>query len=46
MPFDLDERFIVAAEDKLGAKLPYSYRQAMMKGNGSAVHAGGDVWHR
>jgi SMI1 / KNR4 family (SUKH-1) len=45
MPFDLDERFIVAAEEKLGAKLPYSYRQAMMKDNGGAVRAGGDVWH-
>jgi hypothetical protein len=45
MPFDLDERFIVAAEEKLGAKLPYSYRQAMMKGNGGAVLADGDVWH-
>jgi SMI1 / KNR4 family (SUKH-1) len=45
MPFDLDERFIVTAEEKLGAKLPYSYRQAMMKGNGGAVRADGDVWH-
>ena len=44
MPFDLDERFIVAAEEKLGATLPYSYRQAMMKGNGGAVRADGDVW--
>jgi hypothetical protein len=45
MPFDLDERFIVAAEEKLGAKLPYSYRQAMMKGNGGTVDAEGDAWH-
>jgi len=45
MPFSLDESFIVAAEEKLGAKLPYSYRHAMMKGNGGAVHADGDYWH-
>ena len=45
MPFDLNESFVVAAEEKLGAKLPYSYRQAMKKSNGGAVHADGDVWH-
>jgi hypothetical protein len=26
VPFELDERFIVAAEHALGASLPYSYR--------------------
>jgi SMI1 / KNR4 family (SUKH-1) len=45
MPFELDDRFIVAAEEKLGATLPYSYRQAMKKGNGGAVRACDDVWH-
>jgi hypothetical protein len=44
MPFDLDERFIVAAEEKLGASLPYSYRQAMKSSNGGEVRACGDVW--
>jgi hypothetical protein len=44
MPFDLDERFIVAAEEQLGASLPYSYRQAMRSSNGGEVRACGDVW--
>jgi|SRR5262249_42357397 len=44
MPFELDERFIVAAEQKLGASLPYSYRQAMKASNGGTVLAFNDVW--
>ena len=44
MPFDLAERFIIAAEEKLGAPLPHSYRQAMMASNGGQVAACGDVW--
>ena len=44
MPFTLDERFIVAAEQKLGAALPYSYRQAMMASNGGQVLVHDDVW--
>jgi hypothetical protein len=45
MPFDLDERFIIAAEEKLGASLPYSYKQTMRASNGGQVLAYGDVWH-
>jgi hypothetical protein len=45
MPFDLDERFIAAAEEKLRASLPRSYRQAMRSSNGGAVAAFDDVWH-
>ena len=44
MPFTLDERFIVAAEQKLGASLPHSYRQAMMASNGGQVLVHDDVW--
>jgi hypothetical protein len=44
VPFELDERFIIAAEQKLGASLPYSYRQAMMTSNGGEVLAHNDVW--
>ena len=44
MPFELDERFIAAAEAKLGASLPYSYRQAMKASNGGSVRAFNDVW--
>ena len=45
MPFDLSERFISAAEEKLGAPLPHSYRQAMMASNGGEVTAYDDVWN-
>ena len=45
MPFNLDERFIAAAEQKLGASLPSSYRQAMMTNNGGEVLAYDDVWN-
>lgn len=37
MPFDLDEKFIIAAEERLGARLPASYRRKMMENNGGAV---------
>jgi hypothetical protein len=45
VPFDLDERFVVAAEQKLGASLPYSYRQAMKTSNGGQVRAHNDYWN-
>jgi len=45
MPFDLAERFIKAAEEKLGAPLPHSYRQAMMASNGGDVAAYNDIWN-
>jgi hypothetical protein len=41
---ELDERFIIAVEQKLGAALPYSYRRAMMTNNGGRVLAFDDVW--
>ena len=44
MPFDLDERYIDAAEQALGASLPTSYRLAMMKRNGGSVATEGDDW--
>ena len=44
MPFDLEERFIRAAAEELGAPLPQSYRQAMMASNGGEVAAYDDVW--
>ena len=45
MPFALAERFISATEEKLGAPLPHSYRQAMMASNGGDVVAYDDVWN-
>jgi len=44
MPFNLDERFIIAAEQQLAVPLPHSYRQAMMTSNGGQVIAYDDVW--
>jgi hypothetical protein len=44
VPFNLEERFVVAAEQKLGAPLPYSYRHAMRTSNGGQVLAHDDVW--
>jgi hypothetical protein len=44
MPFELEERFLIAAERTLGASLPYSYRQATMTSNGGRVLAYDDVW--
>jgi hypothetical protein len=43
VPFELDERFIIATEQKLVASLPYSYRQAMMTSNGGELLAHNDV---
>jgi SMI1 / KNR4 family (SUKH-1) len=44
VPFKLDERFIIAAEQMLAASLPNAYRQAMMTSNGGQVIAHDDVW--
>jgi hypothetical protein len=45
MPFTLDDKFLLSAEQKLGAKLPDSYRRAMMAANGGAVASGLDDWY-
>lgn len=44
MPFDLREKYIVAAEIKIGAALPASYRSRMMADNGGTVWASSDYW--
>lgn len=44
MPNPLDARFILAAERKLGATLPDSYRHAMMRANGGSVVTDDDTW--
>jgi hypothetical protein len=44
MPFDLQESFVVAAEQALGASLPSSYRQAMLRSNGGELEVDGDAW--
>ncbi len=44
MPFDLDPSFLAAAEAQLGATLPASYGQSMLRENGGEVEGGGDHW--
>ena len=44
MPFNLDESYVGAAEQALGARLPESYRQAMRIANGGEITAGEDDW--
>lgn len=44
MPFDLNERYVQAAEQALGVSLPASYRLAMMKSNGGAIATESDDW--
>jgi hypothetical protein len=44
MPFDLEERFVQAAERALGVSFPTSYRQIMMRSNGSTVATESDDW--
>lgn len=44
MAFDLDESCVLAAEEKLGARLPARYRTAMMKHNGGSLAVGDEDW--
>jgi hypothetical protein len=44
MPFPVDEKYIINAEDKLGVKFPQSFRQKMMNCNGGEVETPPDVW--
>jgi hypothetical protein len=45
MPFTLDEKYLQSAEEKLGAKLPDSYRRAMMAANGGEVASSLEDWY-
>ena len=44
MPVDLHESFVLAAEQALGARLPESYRRAMLRSNGGELEARGEEW--
>jgi hypothetical protein len=44
MPFDLNESFVLAAEQELGARLPESYRAAMLRANGGELEVQEDSW--
>lgn len=45
MPFTLDDKHLRATEEKLGAKLPDSYRRAMMVANGGVVTTDSEDWY-
>ncbi len=44
MPFDIAESFVIAAERLLGAPLPSSYRNSMLRANGGEVEISGGIW--
>ena len=44
MPFDLDERYVQAAEQALVVGFPTTYRLAMMRSNGGTVATESDDW--
>lgn len=46
MPFDLAEPFLLAAERELGARLPTSYRLAMLRENGGEIETDDDGWQQ
>jgi len=46
MPFDLAESFITAAESQLGATLPTSYRNSMLRENGGEFEAMEEDWQQ
>lgn len=45
MPFNLDEKYLQSAEETLGARLPDSYRRAMVVANGGEVSTASDDWY-
>ena len=44
MPFPLDESYILAAEQALGASLPPKYRAMLARRNGGEIEAEYDTW--
>ncbi|TQV75802.1 SMI1/KNR4 family protein [Denitrobaculum tricleocarpae] len=44
MAFNLEEKYVAAAEEALQARLPDSYRSALQTENGGEVFAGNDWW--
>ena len=44
MPFQLDEKFILQTEEKIGVKFPMSFREKMIKENGGEIETDEDVW--
>jgi hypothetical protein len=46
MPFNLDEKYVLATEQELGAKLPDSYRRSMQLENGGELETEDHAWQQ
>ena len=44
MAFNLDEKYIKEAENKLGALLPDAYKKEMMQNNGGTIYLDDEDW--
>ena len=44
MPFPVDERYVVLAEQLLGVRLPSVYRQKLLAENGGDLETAEDHW--
>ena len=44
MPFPIEERFILEAEQRLGISLPLAYRKKLMRENGGQLETPPDSW--
>jgi len=44
MPFPINEKYIIATEEKLRVKFPESFRAKMMEKNGGEVETPPDAW--
>ena len=46
MPFNLDEKYVLEAEEQLCAKLPLEYKNTMLNSNGGEIEIGEEIWEQ
>ncbi|TMN88087.1 SMI1/KNR4 family protein [Pseudoalteromonas phenolica] len=46
MAFNLEEKFLLQAEEELDAVLPQNYKASMQNNNGGEIEVAGDVWEQ
>ncbi len=46
MPFNLDEKYVLEAEEQLKAKLPSEYKNAMVSNNGGDIDINDEIWEQ
>ncbi|MFC1502741.1 SMI1/KNR4 family protein [Pseudomonadota bacterium] len=44
MPFNLDEKYVLEAEEALKGTLPQSYKSAMLQSNGGEIELDDETW--